>query len=47
MDTAIRLVRYFDDDVQSWLNLQVAYDLKVAHKTIAPKIAREDEPKAG
>ena len=46
VDTAMRLVRYFGGDVQSWLNLQLAYDLKVAQKTIAPKIAREVEPKA-
>ena len=46
MDTAMRLVRYFGGDVQSWLNLQLAYDLKVAQKTIASKIAKEVEPKA-
>ncbi len=46
VDTAMRLVRYFGGDVQSWLNLQLAYDLKVAQKTIAAKIAREVEPKA-
>ena len=46
VDTAMRLVRYFGGDVQSWLNLQLAYDLKVAQKTIAPRIAREVEPKA-
>ena len=46
VDTAMRLVRYFGGDVQSWLNLQTAYDLKVAERTIAAKIAREVEPKA-
>ena len=46
VDTAFRLVRYFGGDVQSWLNLQTAYDLKVAERTIAAKIAREVEPKA-
>ncbi len=46
VDTAMRLVRYFGGDVQSWLNLQLAYDLKVAQKTIASKIAKEVEPKA-
>jgi len=46
VDTALRLVRYFGGDVQSWLNLQTAYDLKVAERTIAAKIAREVEPKA-
>jgi addiction module HigA family antidote len=46
VDTAMRLVRYFGGDVQSWLNLQLAYDLKVAQKTIASKIAKEVEPMA-
>ncbi len=45
VDTAMRLVRYFGGDVQSWLNLQLAYDLKVVQKTIASKIAKEVEPK--
>lgn len=46
VDTAMRLVRYFGGDVQSWLNLQTAYDLKIAEQTIATKIAREITPKA-
>lgn len=46
VDTAMRLVRYFGGDVQSWLNLQTAYDLKIAEQTIAIKIAREITPKA-
>ena|SRR5438128_5604291 len=29
-DTAMRLARYFGGDGQSWLNLQAAYDLRVA-----------------
>lgn len=29
-DTALRLARYFGTDAQSWLNLQTAYDLRVA-----------------
>ncbi len=29
-DTALRLSRYFGGDAQSWLNLQTAYDLRVA-----------------
>ena len=44
VDTAMRLVRYFGGDVQSWLNLQVAYDLKIAQKTIARKIEKEVAP---
>lgn len=31
-DTALRLARYFGGDPQSWLNLQQAYDLKVAKR---------------
>ena len=46
VDTALRLVRYFGGDVQSWLNLQTAYDLKVAERTTAATIAREVDPKA-
>ncbi len=46
VDTAMRLVRYFGGDVQSWLNLQTAYDFKVAERTIASRIAREVTPKA-
>ena len=46
VDTAMRLVRYFGGDVQTWLNLQIAYDLKVAEKTIAAKIAKDIEPMA-
>ena len=44
VDTAMRLVRYFGGDVQSWLNLQTAYDLKIAEKTIAARIAKDVEP---
>ncbi len=29
-DTALRLARYFDTDAQSWLNLQLNNDLKIA-----------------
>ncbi len=29
-DTALRLGRYFGSEAQGWLNLQVAYDLRVA-----------------
>ena len=43
-DTALRLARYFGGDPQSWLNLQQAYDLKVAQKAMAKKIEREVQP---
>ena len=29
-DTAMRLARYFGGDARSWLNLQTAYDLRIA-----------------
>lgn len=46
VDTAMRLVRYFGGDVKSWLNLQVAYDIKVAEATRKTAIEREIEPQA-
>ena len=44
VDTALRLVRYFGGDAQSWMNLQTAYEVKVAQKSLAPKIEREVLP---
>ena len=42
VDTALRLARYFDTLKQScaqfWMNLQSAYDLKIAEKTLSQKI---------
>ena len=46
LDTALRLARYFGGDAQSWLNLQIAYDLKQAQKELAPKISKEVMPLA-
>jgi antitoxin HigA-1 len=43
-DTALRLARFFGGDAQSWLNLQIAYDLKLAEKTAARTIAKEVKP---
>ncbi|MCB1619594.1 MAG: HigA family addiction module antidote protein [Thiothrix sp.] len=34
-DTALRLARYFGGDAQSWLNLQTAYELKLAEPALA------------
>jgi addiction module HigA family antidote len=45
-DTALRLAWYFGGDAQSWLNLQVAYDLKVAEKECLEKIKAEVRPMA-
>ena len=30
VDIAMRIVRHFGGDVQSWMNLQTAYEIKVA-----------------
>lgn len=43
-DTALRLARYFGGDARSWLNLQQAYDLKLAEKAITKSILREISP---
>lgn len=43
-DTAMRLARYFGGDARSWLNLQAAYDLRVAERANAKRIEREVAP---
>ena len=43
-DTAMRLARYFGGDARSWLNLQAAYDLRVAEIENAKRIKREIIP---
>src|ERR1700704_4394772 len=43
-DTAMRLARYFGGDARSWLNLQSAYDFRVAEIRNATRIAREIAP---
>ena len=42
VDTAMRIVRYFGGDVQSWMNLQTAYEMKVAEKLLAKKVFADD-----
>ena len=44
LDTALRLTRYFGGDAESWLNLQNAYDLKLAQKELSLRIDREVTP---
>ena len=44
VDTAMRLVRYFGGDVQSWMNLQTAYEIKIAYKALAKRLEREIQP---
>jgi antitoxin HigA-1 len=43
-DTALRLERYFGATAQFWLNLQIAYDLRVATAAAGEQIEREIEP---
>lgn len=45
-DTAMRLARYFGGDARSWMNLQAAYDLRVAELENAKRIEREIIPAA-
>jgi addiction module HigA family antidote len=43
-DSAMRLARFFGGDARSWLNLQAAYDLRVAEIENAKRIEREIAP---
>jgi len=43
-DTALRLERYFGSEAQGWLNLQTAYDLRIAEKLSAKTISKEITP---
>jgi antitoxin HigA-1 len=45
-DSAMRLARYFGGDARSWLNLQTAYDLRVAEIANAKRVEREVSPAA-
>jgi addiction module HigA family antidote len=45
-DTALRLARYYDTSPQFWLNLQTAYDLRLAEQIAGKRIAREIRPNA-
>ena len=45
-DTAMRLARYFGGDARSWMNLQAAYDLRVAEIENAKRIEKEILPVA-
>ena len=40
-DTALRLAHYFGTTPEFWLNLQVAYDLKIAQRELGPRIDKE------
>ena len=43
-DTAMRLAQFFGGDAQSWLNLQAAYDLRLAEIQSATEIREEVIP---
>ena len=43
-DTAMRLARCFGGDARSWLNLQIAHDLRVTEIEHAKEIERTVEP---
>jgi hypothetical protein len=44
-DTALRLARYFGTTAQFWINLQVAYDLKTAERSVGKKVKAEVQPR--
>ena len=46
VDTAMRLVRYFGGDVQSWMNLQTAFEVKIGQQVLAKRIEKEVVPMA-
>jgi len=46
-DMRLRLGRYFGNTPQFWMNLQAAYDLEVATRASAARIARDPAPASG
>ncbi len=44
-DSAMRLARFFGGDARSWLNLQIAFDLRVTELERALEIERAIEPR--
>ncbi len=44
-DTALRLARYFGASAEFWLNLQTAYDLRLAKQQVLSVIEREVLPR--
>ncbi len=45
-DTALRLARYFGTTAEFWLNLQSAYDLRLARQASGKKIEKTVSPRA-
>ena len=46
VDTAMRLTRYFGGDLQTWMNLQIAYEIKIAEKALGKRVQAEVQPLA-
>ena len=45
-DTALRLSRYFGTSPEFWMDLQTAYDLRIAARDLGEKIEAEISPRA-
>ncbi len=45
-DTALRLAHYFSGSAEWWLRLQALYDLEVAQRDLAGRIASEIKPRS-
>ena len=46
-ESALRLARYFGNSPRFWLNLQSAYDIRVAAQTAGAEIARLPKRRGG
>ncbi len=46
-DTALRLARYYSTTPEFWLNLQIAYELRLARKKSFTDIERDVCPRSG
>lgn len=45
-DTALRLARYFGTSADYWINLQKAYELRLAEQTVGKEIKKTVKPRA-
>lgn len=45
-DTALRLARYFGTSAEYWMNLQKAYELRLAEQTVGNTINKTVKPRA-
>lgn len=43
-DTALRLVRFFGTDAQSWIILETHYDLELAQEKLSDRTMKEVQP---